>query len=503
MENERYLGRQRQKRELPAVGRRDFLRLATGTVAAGGIAAALVGCNAGKGSGSVTADASTDTVLGWTGVDFERDVDALVIGAGPSGLFAAYAIASAGKDVLVIDKQASYGGDAANAANDFMLAYSNVCADVWPEQAQTMDERKEKLHKYFPDEAVYATQLHFAEGAVECFDLMFYDWGCEYNLELNYGPYKGMFYPKDGIGEAAENWSRVFDNVQKAGAQFAFNTKAEHFIVDPEGVIVGLRAYDKANERWTDIRAKQFVLATGGFASNAEMVAQYYPEWTSIGCVTTQATGDGFKLGQSVGGALSNMFAAPTNLNADTEVIFLPQMFGRSFSILPNGKRFYNEVMVHDSAANCMANGYFEWIAVFDDEIRQGPNKKQVDKGGDEIFTGNTVEELAAAMNYDATLLQAAFDNYDAICEAGVDEEFGRTLHLEKLQPPYYAYFNHPVRYKTSGGFSIDDKTRVLKEDGQPVGNLYACGIVGGTTDIPPACGSGLYTGKCVVEALA
>lgn len=482
-----------------SMGRREFLRLAAGASIATGACAALVGCSAGKGTASTASD---EAVLGWTDVNFEHDVDVLVVGAGPSGMFAAYGVGSAGKSVLVIDKQASYGGDAANAANDFMLSYSNVCAEVWPDQATTMEERKEKLKKYFPDEDVYAAQVHYAEGAVEAFDLMYYEWGCEYNLELNYGPYKGMFYPKDGIGEAASNWAKVFDQVQKSGAQFLFHTKAEYLIVDAEGAVVGLRAFDSMNDRWVDIKAKKTIIATGGFASNQEMVAQYYPEWTSIGCVTTQAMGEGIKLGQSVGGAPSPMFGAATNLNADTEVIFLPQMFGRSFSILPNGKRFYNETSVHESASNCMANGYFEWIAIFDDEIRQGPNKKQVDKGGEEIYTGNTVEELAAAMDFPLETLQAAFDRYAAICEAGVDEEFGRTLHLENLQPPYYAYFNHPVRYKTSGGLWTDEFTQVLDENKNPIPHLYACGCAGGTTDIPPACGSGLYAGRCVVAAL-
>ena len=67
--------------------------------------------------------------------------------------------------------------------------------------------------------------------------------------------------------------------------------------MDAEGAVVGLRAFDSMNDRWVDIKAKKTIIATGGFASNQEMVAQYYPEWTSIGCVTTQAMGEGIKLG--------------------------------------------------------------------------------------------------------------------------------------------------------------------------------------------------------------
>ena len=217
-----------------ALDRRSFIRIAAGAVAGAGLTGSLVGC------GSETVQ-TKEHVMGWTDVEFEDECDILVVGAGPSGLFASYGAVEKGKKCICIEKQASYGGDAQNAANDFMMAYSNVCADVWPEQAITFEARKEKLHKYYPDPDVYAIQEHYAESAVDAFDLMYYEWGCEYNLEMNYGPYKGMFYPKDGIGTGAANWGRVFNAVKAAGVDFRFNTKAEYPILDENDELVGMR----------------------------------------------------------------------------------------------------------------------------------------------------------------------------------------------------------------------------------------------------------------------
>ncbi|MBQ6453038.1 MAG: FAD-binding protein [Coriobacteriales bacterium] len=478
-----------------SLDRRSFIRLAAGATAGAALTGTLVGC------GSETVQ-TKEHVLGWTDLNFEDECDILVVGAGPSGLFASYGAVEKGKKCICIEKQSGYAGDAMNAANDFMMAYSNVCADVWPEQAQTFEQRKEKLAYYYPDPDVYAIQVHYAEGAVDAFDLMYYKWGCEYNLDMNYGPYKGMFYPKDGIGTGGENWGRVFNNVKAAGVDFRFNTKAVYPIMDEKNELVGMRCYSSDNERWMDIKAKTIILCTGGYASNQEMIAKYYPEWVNIGCATTQAMGDGIVMGQSLGAALSNGFAAKTNLNADTEVIFLAQMFGRSFSILPNGHRFYNENYVHNSASGCMNAGFWEWYAIFDDEIMNGPNHTQVARGGDRIRKGNTIEELAASMDIPVEVLQTGFDEYNAICDAGVDEAFGRTLHLKKLEPPYYAFFNHPLRYKTAGGLAVNTDSQVVDENGNVIPHLFACGCTGGTTDIPPACGSGLYCGRRAAELL-
>jgi predicted oxidoreductase len=54
-------------------------------------------------------------------------------------------------------------------------------------------------------------------------------------------------------------------------------------------------------------------------------------------------------------------------------------------------------------------------------------------------------------------------------------EHFGA---LEK--PPFYALVVRPAITFTNGGLSIDAATRVLREDGRPVGGLLAAGADAG-----------------------
>jgi fumarate reductase flavoprotein subunit len=96
---------------------------------------------------------------------------------------------------------------------------------------------------------------------------------------------------------------------------------------------------------------------------------------------------------------------------------------------------------------------------------------------------GNTVTELANAINIPPAELKTTLDRYNAQQKAGVDEDFGRsaarmTAALEKA--PYYAVCVTPAIHHTMGGLSVNTDTQVLKEDGTPIPGLYAAGEVTG-----------------------
>ena len=52
--------------------------------------------------------------------------------------------------------------------------------------------------------------------------------------------------------------------------------------------------------------------------------------------------------------------------------------------------------------------------------------------------TANSLEELAEKMGMHIETVKAAFENWDTICDNQEDPEFGKTLFLQKLEPPYY-----------------------------------------------------------------
>ncbi len=418
-----------------------------------------------------------------------------MIGAGASGLFAAYAAAIAGCNTLCIEKQATYGGDVATSANTNWVPYTQVCADLRPDEATSLQDQIDSVDDSYPDQPeIAALYKKWYEYVDKWMSVLTYDFESKWQESVPC-VYNGCFWPEGGIGQGQEFWGNVQQKIEAEGVEFVYNMKADTFIVNADNKVVGLRCYDTTNQRWSDIKAKSFIICTGGFAANQEMIAEYYPDLVTVGCVTTQATGEGIKLGTSVGGALLGM-SGEVNCNPHLESIHVSQSIGRSFSILPNGHRFHNESRVHTGPTNCMEAGFWEWWVIFDNDIVEGPSALNVQNTESHRVTGNTVEELAAEMNMPADVLQIGFDEYDAVCEAGVDEAFERWFKLEKLEPPYYAMKLSPRRYKTAGGLRVDTSGQVLDEDGNPVTGIFAAGCAGGTTDIAPAGASGLVAGE-------
>lgn len=95
-------------------------------------------------------------------------------------------------------------------------------------------------------------------------------------------------------------------------------------------------------------------------------------------------------------------------------------------------------------------------------------------------FKGETLAELAEAIDIDAGVLQATVDEYNAVCDAGEDAAFEKKPEfLTKLETgPWYAVKVYPAHFSTAGGLDVDTQIRVLKDDhATPIEGLYAIGV--------------------------
>ncbi|NTU89134.1 MAG: FAD-dependent oxidoreductase [Actinobacteria bacterium] len=472
--------------------RRNFFKLA-GVTAVGAATAGLAGCGS-------SAKASTgEKVVGWTEIEFSQEVDVLIIGSGPSGLMCAYQTAGAGLNTLLVDKEITSGGVArysAGVQNYFGSEYGKEKRGLttYEEMADTMVEfHNGKAH---PD---IAEQYSIYTGKVQ--DLLGSDFGIEWAEPVAEPSYISTWLPKDGLGQASAMFDAIHEKVSAAGAAFLFENKCTSLITDANDEVVGARFVDILTGENTDIKAANVVIATGSFASNQEMIAEYLPDWTTIGCITIHSTGDGFALGQAVGGVIDGV-GKYLNMNSHSEAIFVSQMFGPSLCVLQNGRRFFNETKVHKAATSCVAAGSGNWWSIWDEQLDKGPNAKQVESAGAGKITANTVEELAAAMNVPLSELQATFDEYKTMCETQTDPAFERKLFLTELQPPYYAFNNHPVRYKTLGGLLVNIDTQMLDANEEIIPHMFCTGIMGlsdYSADIAPSFASGMYCGTRIV----
>ena len=136
--------------------------------------------------------------------------------------------------------------------------------------------------------------------------------------------------------------------------------------------------------------------------------------------------------------------------------------------------------------------------------VRMGTKNVQnfIDEGY--LIAGNTVADLAAKMGADAHCLQQTFDDMNRFAETGIDTQFGRgstAYHRANgdashqgpnpclgpiAQAPFYAVKLYPGDIGAASGLAINQDAQVLREGGQAIEGLYACGneaqsIAGGT----------------------
>lgn len=476
--------------------RRHFFR----ALGAAGAAAAV----AATGVGSALADevsASGAAALGDAAVNFSQEVDVLICGAGISGMMAAYETASAGLSTLIVEQNGFYGGDAIYSAACMMCNTARLTQEERPEKYSTIDELRERFAPYYEnDEAGLDQLMMLQEWGGKWMDLMHYDWGYQFQPKME-GPYQQAFFPQGGICTMPDAFTLMDEKLTEAGATYLYDTVLKCLIVDEAGTVSGARFTSK-DGGYVDIQAKAVILACGGYVSNQEWMTQYAPDTADLGCIVSGRTGEGIKAGLAAGGQLAGM-VTPGNFNPRHEAGHMLGMHYPILGLLPNGKRFYCETAVHDAATGCLNNGWHEWWSIWDNTAQNGVDQEVIKHAGDNVKTANSIEELAEGMGMGLDILQAAFDNWNTICENGEDPDFGRTLFLQPLEPPFYYLLNVPVRYKSKGGLAVSSRFEVVDAEGNPIPGLYSCGCNAGTEDIVPAAGSGMLVGTSVAEDLA
>ena len=114
------------------------------------------------------------------------------------------------------------------------------------------------------------------------------------------------------------------------------------------------------------------------------------------------------------------------------------------------------------------------------------------------------MEALAGGLGVPADTLKDAFSQYEHLVSEGKDPDFGRVAYLQKIEPPYYALKQFPVRYKTRGGARTDGDGRLLKASGSVIPNVYCCGSVaaGSVAGLATNGAFGLIVGRAVAKAL-
>ncbi|WP_125606665.1 flavocytochrome c [Lapidilactobacillus bayanensis] len=283
------------------------------------------------------------------------------------------------------------------------------------------------------------------------------------------------------------------DYVKANGGQIMTDTDVTS-LIDEDGQVRGIIATG-ANGQKVTIHAAAVVLASGGFGANTKMLKQYNTYWTEIAddiktSNSPAITGDGIRLGQSVGADLVGMgfsqmmpVSDPDTGDLFTGLQVPPQNF---VMVNQQGRRFVNEYGSRDQLTQAAIDNGGLFYLIADDRIKATAYNTSQEKIDQQVAAGtlyrdDTIAGLAQQLKMDPAVLEDTVTKYNRYADAGLDPEFGKDVFdLKVEQAPFYATPRKPAVHHTMGGLKIDTKAHVLNEQGQVINVLYAAGEVAG-----------------------
>ncbi|MBQ6326513.1 MAG: FAD-binding protein, partial [Clostridia bacterium] len=304
-------------------------------------------------------------------------------------------------------------------------------------------------------------------------------------------------------------------------------TTATDLIVE-DGRVTGVKAVMYDGTEVTAHATKGVILATGGYATNTDMMLALQPMTMKMKAnvpIGSTADGSGIKAILWAGGEMdpchaSMMFNRCSVLPTDTAGYktngkwywFGEQPF---LKVNLNGKRFCNESGPYEFMLHSMyMQPHHTYCDIFDANNKQ--YCEQFDEVGccrlfpfdngalsnmpyDYVWSSmtegenshlemgylqkaDTLEELAEKLNIPVDAFVETVNRYNELCAKGVDEDYGKSAH--RMTPvdtaPFYGIRTCAWHLTTLDGCRINTDMQVIREDGTPIEGLWATGDVTG-----------------------
>ena len=437
--------------------------------------------------------------------------DVVIVAGGPAGLAAAVTLGERGLKSILLEKSSTTGG----AAN---MGMGPMGIDTRIQRAQFNDlSVEDALHMhmeythYHVDEDLVQTYFHKSADTIQWLE----DMGVEFAGALRYFKESEATWhivkPENGVigPRAAAPMARTLTRrAKELGCEILLETPATSLIYE-NGKVCGVVAVDK-DGNGMEVRGKAVIVATGGFGNNKEMLKQEFGLNLGEDFFPFQIpgiTGDGLKMMWDVGAAkfganIEAIYQIPDNLNW-----FLLDAVLRQPNLMINqlGDRFMNEGDMGNTTytgnAIALQPGNYGYC-IMDEGIlkeykRNGPDivdivhpadaflafdsqaALAVEQGYSAYIEAKTIPELAEKLGIDEDKLRDTIEEYNAMCECGVDTKYHKPqkfLHPITGKGKYLVGKYYLAAYGTVGGVRINKYCEVLDKNHMPIEGLYSAG---------------------------
>lgn len=446
--------------------------------------------------------------------------DAIIVGAGATGMMAAIFGAKRGLRMLLIEATEEIGGtlhissarmsaagtklqrqfgieDSADAFYDDVMRICRNTADpvllrlAVDHAAETFDWLMDNGFSLALPEPV----THF--GIHEAYQIPRYSWGTE-------------------LGKTTLKVLLPHFNAAIASGHLKVMLRHEAIgiLQDDTGRCIGVEAQgpDQAVKRF---EAGSVVVATGGFAANDALHRQYHGVALHSAGAWRGAQGKGIALCLGAGGYMRGMEHYHANFGAVLESYDYPSFTIAKASAFPevrppweiyldsSGKRFLKEEhpSVDERERALIALPDQRYWTVFDEAIlSQAPalldgwTREQMRGalGKHEMFIkADSLEDLAAQTGMDLANLQQAITAYN---ERPTEGPFARKhAPLPIAQAPFYAVRHHATIITSTPGIAVNGNLEVIDRNGQAIAGLYAAGeVIGAVATMGDAAANGM-----------
>lgn len=413
------------------------------------------------------------------GEDQSYDVDVVVVGGGVAGLSAAIEAAEGGADVLVLEKQGIVGGATTRSGGKLMANGTEF------QKAEGMEDSNELMFNYLKEvggDLIDEEKVkNFVDNSLETFNWMI-DMGVEVQdvepIHSSLTPWR-VHNTKGGGGMTDGHGGQVIvpmmNKYNEVDGDIIYNVTANEILTNDQNEVVGVKGLSKDGSTVT-VNAKSVVLATGGYASNKEMMARYSDFATNyVTSVPAGNLGDGITMAEAVGAQTFDSPGAQTVYVSFTSGVGINEEPGLIVS--EDGKRFVNEYTYQYHVGDKLAKeksslGFY--IATANDPTPTVQYAMSLEN----TPSASSIEELAELIKVDPATLKATVDRYNELCAKGVDEDFGKPS--DKMYPiegdKFFAIPLNPAVTVTFGGIVTDLESRVLDANNAPIKGLYAAG---------------------------